>query len=251
MKNNLKPYLLPLIAIASGGVGALLRVWLYATGLDQDNLLLSSHPAGYLVLLLSVAVLAALFLLTLRWDGQGKYADHFPPSIIGAVGTFLAAASLLVAAMIDLIQKANTLAILSGIFGTAAAAALVFTGYCRLRGHRPSFIFHILVCLYFLLRLIVQYQSWSSDPQLHDYCFQLLATILLMLFSYHRSALDLKITSRRRLVLLGLWGTYFCCLSVVQSEAPWLYIGMGIWMITNLGALQLPQPEPDLEQEGS
>jgi membrane protease YdiL (CAAX protease family) len=66
---------------------------------------------------------------------------------------------------------------LVGLMGIAAAAALAFTGLCRLKGLRPTFLFHTLICLNFVVRLISHYQIWCADPQLQDYCFQLLGTV--------------------------------------------------------------------------
>jgi hypothetical protein len=156
------------------------------------------------------------------------------------VGAFAGAAGVLLTAMVELIRRESTISLLAGLLGIAAAAALAFTGLCRLKNLRPNFLFHTLVCLFLVLRLISRYQSWSADPQLHDYCFQLLASVSAMLFAYHRAALDLKSENRRPLVVLGLLGTYFCCLSLVASAAPLLYAGLAAWMITNLGELNIP-----------
>ena len=63
MKINLKINQLPLFTLVCGGLGALLRLWLYGTGLDSDGLLVANHPAGILVLVLSVAVAGILLWL--------------------------------------------------------------------------------------------------------------------------------------------------------------------------------------------
>jgi len=119
---------------------------------------------------------------------------------------------------------------------------MVMTGLCRFKGMRPNFLFHTVICLFFVVWLISRYQSWSADPQLHDYCFQLLATVCAMLFGYHRAALDLKSGNRRALVTVGLLGTYFCCLSVAASDSALFYAAIGAWMVTNLGVLDIPAP---------
>lgn len=232
-----KPNLLIYLSLLCGGIGALLRLWLYSTGLDGENLLRSLHPAGILVLLLTGAVLAALFVFTRPASGHGKYLTQFPPSIPAAVGSFAGAAGILVTALVTLVRREDAFYLPVGFLGVAAGFSLVFTGICRYNGRRPNFIFHTLVCLFFVFRLLSRYQSWSANPQLHDYCFQLLSTVCLMLFSFHRASLDMKTASRRRLILLGLWGSYFCVLALVRSDALWLYLGCGVWMCTNLGAL--------------
>lgn len=240
MKFDLKYNQLPLFTLLCGGIGVLLRLWLYSTGLDSDGLLIAAHPAGILALILSALTAGLLLWFLRRFHTHGKYTHQFPVSILGAVGSFAGAIGLLLTAMVELVRHEAALSIIIGILGIAAAAALVFAGLCRLKALRPSFLFHTVVCLFFVLRLVSQYQTWSADPQLHDYCFQLLATVSAMLFAYHRAALDLKCGDRRPLVTIGLLGVFFCCLSLVATDAPLFYGTMAAWMVTNLGELNTP-----------
>lgn len=244
MKIDLKVNQLPIFTLLCGGIGILLRLWQYGTGLGEDGLLLVGHPAGILVLVLSAAVAGVLIWFTRDFAGTAKYSCQFPVSTLGAAGAFISAVGLLLTATAELVRQDSPFALLTGVLGIATAAALAFTGLCRLKGLRPNSAFHTVVCLYFVLRLISRYQTWSSDPQLHDYCFQLLATVCAMLFSYHRAALDMKAEKRRHLVILGLLGSYFSCLATVQSEAILLYVGLAAWMITNLGTLDFPDEVP-------
>lgn len=249
MKLNLKSNHLLYLTAACGAMGALLRAWQYSTGLDEENLLSPAHPAGILVFIFSVAVIATLFWFTRGATARAKYARQFPASPIAAAGAFCGAAGLLVTAMITLVRREESFYFITGIVGILAAGALVFTGFCRLKGRRPSFVFHTTVCVYFIFRLLSRYQNWSADPQLHDYCFQLLATVCAMLFSFHRASLDLKVTHRRRLMLLGLAGGYFGCLSLVYTDAFWLYLGTSAWMLTNLGSVKTAFPAQTQQED--
>lgn len=244
MKFDLKYNQLPLFTLLCGGIGALLRLWLYGTGLDEEGLLKAAHPAGILVLILTALTIAALIWFLRRFFALDRFTRQFPASWPGSLGAFAAAAAILLTAMLELIRRENPLSVLTGLLGIAAAAAMAMTALCRFKGMRPNYLFHTAVCLFFVIRLISRYQSWSADPQLHDYCFQLLATVCAMLFAYHRAALDLKNGNRRPLVILGLLGTYFCCLSLVASDAPLFYAAIGAWMVTNLGTLDIPAPAP-------
>lgn len=240
MKFDLKYNQLPLFTLLCGGIGALLRLWLYGTGLDEEGLLLAGHPAGILVLILSAIAIGLLLWFLRHFSAQGKFPRQFPPSVWGSVGAFVGAAGILITAMLGLVRRESSLSLIVGLLGIAAAAAMAFTALCRLKGLRPNFLFHTVICLFFVLRLISRYQSWSADPQIHDYCFQLLSSVCAMLFAYHRAALDLKSGNRRALVIIGLLGAYFCCLSVVASDSALFYAALGAWMATNLGALDLP-----------
>lgn len=243
MIKNFNSKWLPYAALLAGGVGALLRLWLYGTGLDGEDLLSTHHPAGYLVLILTLAVIAAGIWQIRFCAGREKFSHHFPASAVGCAGAMAGSFGLLITAMVDLIRRDTSLALISGFVGIVAAAALAMVGWCRLKGRRPGLAYHSVLCVYFILRLISRYQLWSSDPQLHDYAFQLLATVCAMLFSYHWAALDMQPRSRKRLSLLGLLGVYFCCLSLVRSDGALFYLGLGAWMLTNLGSLEAAAQE--------
>ena len=244
MKFDLKVNQLPLFTLLCGGMGTLLRIWLYATGLDDDGLLISAHPAGILVLILAALTVGLLLWFLRHFHTQGKYTRQFPSSVWGAVGAFACAAGILLTVMTALVRREAAVSLISGILGIAAAAAMAFAGLCRLKALRPSFLFHTVICLFFVLRLISQYQTWSADPQLHDYCFQLLATVSAMLFAYHRAALDLKCGDRRPLVTIGLLGSFFSCLSLVATTDILFYAGLAVWMVTNLGQLNITAQAP-------
>ena len=240
MKFDLKYNQLPLFTLLCGGIGVLLRLWLYGTGLDEEGLLISAHPAGILTLILTVLTGGLLLWFLRHFHTHGKYTRQFPVSVWGAVGAFAGAVCLLLTAMVELIKRESPLSVVVGLLGIAAAVSLAFTGLCRLKSLRPNFLFHTLICIFLILQLIRRYQSWSADPQLYDYCFQLLSTVAAMLFAYHLAALDLKSGNRRPLVTVGLLGAYFCCLSLVATDTPLFYGGLAAWMVTNLGELNLP-----------
>ena len=233
MNLSLKPKYLNFLILGASAAAFALRKTLYAFGFDGRGLLVENHPAALALWGLTAVVAVLLILFALRPQGG---AVTIAPRL-GAAGAFAAAAGVLINAMAELARREVPMAPLVGLLGIAAAAALAFTGLCRLKGLRPTFLFHTLICLNFVVRLISHYQIWCADPQLQDYCFQLLGTVCAMLFAYHRAALDMKGGNRRTLVIMGLLGSYCCCLSVVASDAPTLYAGLAAWMITNLGTL--------------
>lgn len=241
MKNIFKPTKLPLLILCAGGIGLLLRLWLLGTGVDDKGLLVSGHPAEILLWLLTAAVAAMLAYLTKDLVEAGKYRFNFPASDIGGIGTFLAAGGIGITALTELIGKSGTFPVLLGLMGLLMVPVLVFLGYCRRKGIRPAPIFHTLISLYLMVRLIGFYRHWSSDPQLQDYCFRLLATVCLMLAVYQRAAFDAGIGKRRPCAFFSLAAVYFCCLSLTDwGEIPF-FLGTGAWMITNLCSL-IPMP---------
>ena len=80
MKFDLKYNQLPLFTLLCGGLGALLRLWLYGTGLDDEGLLVRGHAAGILVLILSALVIGSLIWFLRRFSSQDKISAFVLPS---------------------------------------------------------------------------------------------------------------------------------------------------------------------------
>lgn len=241
MKNVFKPTRLPLLILCAGGIGLLLRIWLLSTGVDDKGLLVSGHPAEILLWLLTAAVAAGLLYLTKDLVEAGKYRFNFPASDIGGIGAFLAAGGIGITALVELIGQSGTFSVVVGLLGLLMVPTLIFLGRCRQKGLRPAPVFHTVLSLYLMLRLIGFYRHWSSDPQLQDYCFQLLATVCLMLAVYQHAAFDAGIGRRRPCAFFSLAAVYFCCLSLTDWAGIPFFLGTGAWMVTNLCSL-IPMP---------
>ena len=239
-----KRFLLPGLAVAAGLVGLLLRLWLYGTGLEENNLLRASHPARYLLPVLGLVFGVTALLLTRRERQSMPYGRRFPRSLIAALGSWIFAVGLLLASMTDLVRRDNALNTLTGLLGVLAAAGLIWVGLLRMQGKRPAALPHAAVCLFLVARLISRYQGWSADPQLQDYCYQLLSLVCLMLYSYHRSALDYSDGSGRAVHLTGLLSIYCCLLATVRSDDRWFYLCAAAWvLLSTLPASREEAPE--------
>lgn len=246
MKKLLKPTNLPCIILAAGAIGLLLRIWLLGTGTDERGFLVSGHPAEVLLWVLSAAVIALLLYCTRRLLEAPKYQFNFPQSLAAAIGCMLGALGIAITSLSEMLLHADTLTVIAAILGLLSAGALVFMGHCRYKGLRSNVLCHATVSLYLMIRLISQYRHWSSDPQLQDYCFQLLATVCLMLAAYHRATFDANIGKRRPHAIFHLAAVYFCCLSLAGSDNIAFYLGTGAWMMTDLCSL-IPLPEQKWE----
>ena len=238
MKKTIRPHQLPWLTLIPGALGLALRLWLYATGIDEKGFLKAGHPAEILLWILSAVTVALLFWLTRPIKGQGGYRTNFPASIPGAIGCWAAAAGIFITALGELMAGSDGIAIAAGALGILCVPALIFAGYSRFTGSRSSFLLYALLCVYFIARLVCQYRQWSADPQLQDYCFQLLACVGLMLASFQRATFDVKLGKRRSYAFTGLITSYFCILSIPNCEQKLFYIVMAAWLMTNLCSLK-------------
>ena len=134
---------------------------------------------------------------------------------------------------------------LVGGFGIAAGVCLVLCALSRLRGTRPFFLLHTLICLYLAMRLFNRCQLWSNETQIGTVIFPFLASATLMLCAYHRAAFDVKLGNRRRSLLWGLLSVYFCVIAMLSMEQPLFYGMCALWMISDLCCLRPLKPKAE------
>ncbi len=241
MKSLLKPTNLPCTILGAGLIGMLLRIWLLASGTDSKGLLVSGHPADILSWLLTVAVILLLLYATRELQQAAKFSFNFPPSLPGAIGIGLGGVAIAITSVIELLDEPDALAAASSALGLLCLPVMCFLAHCRRKGRSANVLLRGLVCVYLMLHLVCYYRLWSSDPQIQDYAFQLLAIVCLMLACYHRAAFDGDMGNRRGYVFFNLACVYFCLISLPGCENMAFFLGVGCWMMTNLCSL-LPLP---------
>lgn len=246
MKKRIHPTSLPLLTLAAGIVGLLLRLWLLSR-VGEDMLLPRWHIAGILAALLTVAVVACLFLFTRPLKGQGKYRKNFPASLPGAICSFIAAALLLARGLGILIDPVTKISTFAGIACVLATPCMVLAGMNRLKGQRTVFLFHAMCAACFAFLLMHHYQSWTSAPNLHLHFFRMLATAGMMLCFYHRAEFDVRMGTRRGYAFLNL-ATMFFCLMAVPEGNPLFFLSMAAWLLFNCCSLRIYRQRPARQQ---
>lgn len=236
MKRLLKPHILPYLILAGGALGALLRIWLTG-GADEKGLLIASHPALILLFILTAGAMALLFFTLKSVSKEQGYWQIFPASAADAALTGTAGVGILIFSLKTLFASQESFTLLSGITGLAAAAALAYTGWCRLKRLRPSFLLHGIITVYLMVHTVAQYRIWGADPQWQLYFFPLLACIFLMLCSYQRMALDISESNRKTYLFYNQAALFFCLVSLWDKN--WLfYLSMALWNVSSIPSLK-------------
>lgn len=241
MRKYFSPTKLPIFAAGAGLLGMLLRFWLLADGIDRDGLLICTHPANIIGWILTALAVGLIFFGTRRLLSAAKYEFNFPASGIGGIAIALGALGILVCAITTLGSKQDALALACGILGLICAIILGYTAWCRWKGKRYSVVFHGMVCLFFMIFLLCRYRSWSANPQLQDYCFQLLGGVCLLIGTYHRTCFDGNTGNRRSLSLFRLLAVYFCLLAIPGTKDWFFYLTGALWSLGDLCSL-VPMP---------
>jgi hypothetical protein len=236
MKFLSNPKNLPVFSAGAGLMALVLRSLLFLLGQDEKNLLIPGHPLDLLVWIVTAAVAAVILASVWKLAGSSGYADNFGPSAAAAVGSFALAGGIAVSVILGA-SSGLRLEMLYQFIGALAVPAVVWSGLCRWKGKQPFFLLHGIVCLYLTLYSISHYQTWSSQPQMQDWFFDLAGIVCLVLFSYYQTAFPVGLGKRRLQLLVGLLGGFFCIGAIAGSEDFLLYLGGALWMLTNLCSL--------------
>ena len=223
---SLRPGMLKRVVLGGGAAAFGLYRLLYATGIDGRGLLKSGHFAWVLLCILSVAMGAVIFASASQLRGGDV---RFRKSLPAAVCCGLALVSTVFTGLSDLWGGYLIYAVPAFLAACAFAAVTL----CRLRGRKPNFGMHSLICIHFTLQLLKLYQANSFHPQFQDYIFQILACVALAVTGYQLAAADLGRGSRRWLWTAGMAAVYLCTLSL-GSSATGIFLTGGAWAFTAL-----------------
>lgn len=240
MNNLLKIKNLPALMLASGLAGLLLQKLAYVAALDEKGLLIPFHPVELSLWLLSLGAFALVLSVVMPLKGTGAYQVNFPASHLGAAGQYVMAAALLLTVLIREPAMGGTLSVLWWWFGILAALSMIWTGTCRLKGRVPGIAYHLPLCVFLALHIVLHYQSWSSTPQLQDYLFHMLAGLTLLFFAYYHTAFAAGLGKRRLLLTVGLLAIYFGTVALADSPYRELHAAGVFWAFTNLCAYDVP-----------
>lgn len=232
MKKTISRKYLPWGVLAAGFVGCFLRLWLMGTETDR-GFVDKFHISAFLLLALTAAVLLFLYAATHSLQQGSKYSFNFPASAIGAAGAFAAAAGMGISSGMRLLAATDLLCVGAAAMGIISSLCLIFAGHCRHKGLHPNILPHAAICLGLMLQLICGYRQWSADPQLYDYCYQLLALACAMVAVYQRAAFNADFGKRHSYAFFNLATVYFCLICLSSSD--WLYyLALGCWLFTDL-----------------
>ena len=239
-KPIIKRAALPFLVLGAGGTGLVLRVLLYTLAEDSRGLLPRYHYLHLLSLLLTVGVAVGLFRTVWDLSGSKRYHKNFPKSPAAGGAILISAGWMLLYAFSLLERMENRLDTLLICLAFLCVPSLAITGLCRIRGKRPFFAFHGIITVFCIFNMICQYRTWSGNPQVTDYLFQIFACISLTLTAYYRTAFDLGMGRRRLYLFSNLMAAYLCFLSLVGAGDGRFYFGGCVWALANLCVLDPP-----------
>ena len=240
MKKYLKPTALPYLTVFLGGLTLLCRVWLLLGGIDSKGLYVSGHIADTLSYLLLAFGALVLWLCVRPLQGREGSENLFPASTPGAVGSYIGGVGIALSGILERPQQADGVWFLSLLTGFIAGVCLIAAGLARQKGRPAHYLLHSGVTVYFLIHLVSRYRTWSSEPQLQEYFFPLLASVFLLICAYQRTCLDAGAGNRRSYAFFNQMAL-LCCLAGVTTQDRFFYLCMVLWTMTGLCDLTVHQ----------
>ena len=203
--------LLLLLTFAAAVAGALLRRYQLANELLKDGTLAPGSKMHIVLLILLVLYGAVLVLLLRPLRKKRSWREVFPTgrlvytlqiacALLLLIGNAFAIRGTPATAQQVVSQFSVLIGKLLPWLGFLAAGCMAAFALLRMSGKKPSAVFYMAVSVYLVVRLILNFQSWNTDPSIHDYCFRLLAAICCMLGTYQLAGFCLD-QGRRRLTL--------------------------------------------------
>lgn len=240
-------------ALAGAAAGFLLRLIQLRTAFDETGL-----PSGgsWIVLAAFCAVcVAALALTVRRLPEKTEYGACYGPDpvcvilYVAAAGLLLAAnVSTLIAGMPEGTPLERYLIRLTDLLGILTALSFVATAAAQYRGEKPKPWTCLLPVVFFVLRLIFHFKSWSTDPVILDYCFKLFGEITVMLSVFYAGGFLFDKGKRRLAAFFCLAGMVFAGITLADGGLEHcLTAGSGLCLLAAHAAqiLRLRAGEPE------
>ena len=234
MKNRKKGLPLSPIMILLGSIAMVLRRQLYSTAVDHKGLLLRGTLLESLLLLLTAAAFGIIFLALKNDRGSNIYEENYTASIPAGLGHVAAATGIFLLVRYSLFPMFGLVGQFWQILGLAAPLCLILAGILRILGKKPFFLLHVIPCMFLLIHVVGCYQLWSSNPQMQDYFFALLASLAMALFAHHTAAFEAGIGNRKWVLGAGLAATFLCLAELGWTDYPAFYFGCMFWAATGI-----------------
>lgn len=270
MKREFHPqWYIVLLTVAASVAGALIRWRQLQTELLEDGSLMPGSYLHIVLILLTVVLLGALIGLLLplsdRKNWEEAFTAHPLPNalkLLCAAGLFFGNVLLWLdpapSSVFMLTQSPEISAFLTKLLpplGILCALCIgIFAALCVLN-KMPSSLLYMAASIYLIVRLIVRFQAWNTDPSIYNYCFQLLAAICCMLGAFQLSGFSLGVGHRRISIFWTLCAAVFSCFSlpdaVLNGTVSEMIVTVSLLGLMAVSALELlfckeslPEAEP-------
>ena len=252
------PYFFTLLFIP---VAAGLRLWSLLAAVDEQGLP-AMHLSMYALIAAAAVFLLAAAVFSFRSPGRSgqRSVIRYGPS--GFVCALAAACLILLGAVLEFSEE---LAAGPGFFtaivcllGLLGGLCCIVTALARRSDSRRIPGAEMAPVLYLLVKLILDFKGWSTDPIILDYCVRLFAMIFALLAFLRGAGFVLDAGRPRRTLFFAMGAVFFCAAALMDGiltlslASIATFLGILLWqlpLIWDLLEPHAPDPEAPAEDE--
>ena len=205
----------------------LLRSYQLKWELLYDGSLVEGAFVQRVLPLISICFLLGMAFLIYRFFGKlPLHSQCFAPSVATTAVQTLAAVVLIGGNLYlplvgrpsypEYVAMSEALLTVTPWAGILAGVCLMLHSLTALRGKNPSPLYYMAVSLYLVMRLLICFQEWNTDPSVHHYAYQLLAVICSMLGAYRLAGFGFDKGRRGVTLFFTLGAVLFCTISIAD-----------------------------------
>lgn len=235
-----------LLTLAAAAGAYLLRSQQLEQAFDETGKMIAGMGRGPFVwiCLAALVVFAVVCFLMKRRETYDVIAGR---SLLVMALTMAAAVIMIfgcVSNFLDLDQMTDVLVATGGV---VTAICWVLVGLDRVRNRPLPAAAYMVPALIFAVELICEFRYWSRDPQILDYCFDLLSLICVMIATFHLGGFCFDKGHRRTSVFFHMAGVFFTAAAMVDGSTASRArcCAALLWMLANLIVLLRPVQETE------
>ncbi len=135
-------------------------------------------------------------------------------------------------------------------WGVLAGVCVLIFAIRNYRDQKPSAVLYMFISLYLVIRLIVHFQTWNTDPSIHDYAYTLLFAISTMLGCFQIGGFSFDKGGRR---ITGFWcvcSVFFGAISAPDTigDTSAMLVHFALMLLTLVMALEMVFANEELEE---
>ena len=254
-RNTLSLILLPLAALAGCGI----RYWNLTAGIDAQGLPISHHSSAFA--LAGWGILCFLLFTVLSATSQGRSGKGSVLYTHGALSilSYFGAVMVLLAAVFDfaaaLVSGPGISAPIMCLLGLFSGICLFVTAWMRSHGKATYPPLELVPDIYLVVKLILNFKGWSTDPIILDYCIMLFALIFVVLGFYYSTGFLFDLGKPRLTLLFTLCACLFSAVAIVDGAldgsfaAIVEYLGFIAWLLPVACSVSVPSAPDTPKQE--
>lgn len=228
-----------ILLLLSAVVGCALRLWNLTAGVDAQGLPLAHHISTPLMAGWCILSLIVFALLARRTCGTGRTPQVLQSA--SGVLSYCGGGLILLSAILEfasaLVSGATMSAPILCLLGVLSGICLLIVCYLRSREKSVAPPLELIPEVYLVVKLVLNFKGWSTDPIILDYCVLLFALIFVVLGFYYSTGFLFSQGKPRLTLFVCLAGCLFSAMAAldgIMDRSPAAiteYLGFLLWLL--------------------